>query len=731
MTALRLRARRVAAAGALAASGMLGVAMAGAPAQAVDTGTPPVYAATLGGSGQADMYPSGAEVAPDGTLVVADTGSNQIEKYRADGSAVWRVGSYGFGAGQYNNPRDVGVDSAGNIYVADTANLRIVKLSSTGAWLASTKGATGDLIKSPIGLSVSNDLVYVADGATKKVRVFDTSLRQVRAFSSNGACTFSALRDVDADSAGNVYVANYTLHNILKLTSTGTCITKWGTKGTADGQFAAPYGVRIARDPGLGRQLAYVADSNNNRIQVFELSGEHLATMGAPGTHDQLGTFTQLRRVAVAGDGDVWGADLWGWRMERWNRASTVNGRPTYAPAQRIGTRTPQLSDSEVFHEPRQIAFDPAGNLRVADTVHHRIVRLTPQGRVLDACGMRGSDDGELNWPRGVAIDPVTGDIWMADTKQSRLQVVPASCSGGQRIGTKGTGVGNFHWPMSIAIRPSDRTAWVADTNNNRITVWDVATRTPLASFGSLGSGAGQFNQPRGVTVAPNGSIYVADRTNNRIVELSAGARGTGIEVVRTITAGLNKPEGVAVDGSGRIYVADTLNDRLVALTAEGVLLGSTSGPSGMRDPAAVSVGPDDRIYVADTYNDRILAFTAPADGAGDTVAPTVAIGSPAAGATVDLPLAADGTAADDRGVTGVDIALKDIATNQWWDARNMRWGPFRWNPTVLADPGATSTAWAVELPGSGRTGSHLVQVRAVDGAGNLSTFVNRRITLR
>jgi DNA-binding beta-propeller fold protein YncE len=696
----------------LAAAAVL--AWVGVPAFADETGDPPAFVQTIGGSGAADMYPSGLEVAADGTIVIADTGNNSVAAYSPSGTQLWRVGSSGSGTGQFNNPRDIGIDSAGDIYVADTANTRIVKLTSSGQWVTSWKGPAGDRIKSPIGISVHGDLVYVADGGAAKARVFTTTGSQVRVLGTQGACTFSAVRDVDADADGNVYVANYTQHNILKLTSTGTCIAKWGSKGSGQGQFAAPYGVRIAADPVTGTDLVYVADSNNNRVQVFTLAGAFVGAMGSEGTHDQPGTFTQLRRVAVAPDGDVWGADLWGWRLERFDR--TASG---WTSAQRIGDKVPQLTDAAAFHEPRQIAFDAAGHLRVADTVHHRIVEFTQDGQAVGSCGFRGSAAGGFNWPRGVAVDVATGDLWVADTKQYRLQVLPSDCAGARILGGKGTGAGQFNWPMSLAIRSSDRTVWVADTNNSRITVWNAATKTLIGTYGSPGSGTGQFNQPRGIAVGPDGHIWVADRSNNRIVELAAGAGGTGITWVRSIAASFSRPEGVAVDSSGNVYVADTLNDRLVILNPDGTVRGTTTGPDGLQDPAAVSVGPDGRIYVADTGGDRVQVFTyGPAE---DTVVPDSVISQPATGSQVSLPATISGTATDNVTVAGVEVAVRDRTTSQWWDFATSTWvSGLRWGNATLAMPGGLSTDWSMPFNPSGGSGAYFAQARATDGAGNV-----------
>src|SRR5688572_3122869 len=124
-----------------------------------DSGVLPTFDSTLGGPLHAEMYPSGMEVGPDGSIVIADTGNNQVAKYTAAGAQVWRVGSHGSGTNQFTNPRDIGIDSANNVYVADSRNNRIVKLTSAGVWSTSFGGPTNDKISFPLGVSVTGDKV--------------------------------------------------------------------------------------------------------------------------------------------------------------------------------------------------------------------------------------------------------------------------------------------------------------------------------------------------------------------------------------------------------------------------------------------------------------------------------------------------------------------------------------------------------------------------------------------
>lgn len=598
-----------------------------------DSGTPPSFVRTIGGPGHATIYPSGVEIDPvDGAYVVADTGNDHVKKFDASGSLVWDVGGFGASTSplRFNDPRDIGIDSTGAVYVADTANVRIVKLDgATGGFVTSWKGPANDKIGSPIGLTVSltDDQVYVADAGKKKVRVFDHTGNQVNAFGEDlvGGCAFSSIRDVDAGPSGNVYVANYLKNDILKMSSSGICLGSWGTKGLGSGQFKNPYGVRVAPDPAIGTAV-FVADSNNERVQEFTTSGAYVAQFGTTGSASN--QFGGLRRVAVgpaAACGPnvcvtVAGADLWGWKLGVWSGNGTLGysavgtvPSPVVPPPGDGGT---SLTDppTSVFNEARAVAFDAGGDLRVMDTVNQRIVWLQPDGSLPSGtgtwttCGKRGWTAGAFNWPRGIAVDTSTGNLWVADTKQSRLQVISASCGSPAFIGKAGSGSTNFNWPYSVAIRQSDRIAFVADTKNNRIDAYDVATKSLLANYGTKGTGAGQFQLPSAVSVDPvSGHVFVADRNNDRIVELSFN--GSSFSWVGTFggTGTLKRPEGVAVDAT-RVYVADTGNNRLVVLQRPGGAVLATV--TGMLTPQDVAVDANDCVYVSDTYHDVIKVYS-------------------------------------------------------------------------------------------------------------------------
>ncbi len=286
---------------------------------ATPAGPPGVaYSSTIGGPGHAEMYASGMEIVPQGAphagdIVIADTGNNQVAEYTTSGTQVWRVGSEGNGASagniQFEQPRDVGVDSAGNVYVADNGNGRVMKLTSDGAYVTKWKTELTGTAGAPIGITVSTttaDLpnlpagqrVYVADGTQSQITVWNTDGTPVSPTAAatitdtTGPCALNRMRDAAADAAGNVYVANYEDNNIVEFTWDGsawTCAGSFGTKGTqsttgvcsgnGNGAFKNPYGVAIGTDPflnsGNGGEAVYVAELER-RLHPGVHAGRHV-----------------------------------------------------------------------------------------------------------------------------------------------------------------------------------------------------------------------------------------------------------------------------------------------------------------------------------------------------------------------------------------------------------------------------------------------------------------------
>jgi len=263
--------------------------------------------------------------------------------------------------------------------------------------------------------------------------------------------------------------------------------------------------------------------------------------------------------------------------------------------------------------------------------------------------GSSGTGNGQLDGPRGAAID-AEGNIWVADTENSRIVKFNSSGEYLSKFGTLGSGNGQLSHPCALAFDSSGN-IWVADTGNNRIEKFSPEG-VYLAKVGSTGSGSGQFKEPKGIALLSDDSIWVADTGNNRVQRFSsAGAyvssvtglsgptgisrRGfvllvadTGNDRIANITPGsstptgsfgssgsgdgqMESPEGIGSDGMGHYWVADTGNDRLDEFTTKGAFVdafGSAgSGAGQLNDPAGIAmVDGTGNLWVTDSANDRV-----------------------------------------------------------------------------------------------------------------------------
>jgi DNA-binding beta-propeller fold protein YncE len=194
------------------------------------------------------------------------------------------------------------------------------------------------------------------------------------------------------------------------------------------------------------------------------------------------------------------------------------------------------------FAWPAGIAIDPTSrNLVVADSQNNRIQILAPSGETWSYSskfGSLGSHPGQFNLPYNVAIDPVSHNIVVADSGNNRLQMFTATGGYIGQFGGKGSGAGQFVNPQGLAIDQSSRNIIVGDGGNSRVQVFDL-NGNHLFSFGSKGADNGQFsgqmpptgdpvnfNSPMGVAVDPNThNILVSDGGNSRVEIFSSAGQ--------------------------------------------------------------------------------------------------------------------------------------------------------------------------------------------------------------
>lgn len=257
------------------------------------------------------------------------------------------------------------------------------------------------------------------------------------------------------------------------------------------------------------------------------------------------------------------------------------------------------------FYRPTGVAVDASGDVWVADGYGSKVEKFSSSGSWLASYGSFGSEEGEFDEPVGVAINRSTGDIYVADQNNNRVVELSEE---GHWVRSWTGGEGEFHEPNGIAVDAKGN-VWVTDYGDDRVEEFDGEGHFER-QFGTVGSGPGEFYGPSGVVVA-NGLVYVTDLNNARLegfdeegdYEGEVGGWGFGV-------GGFMYPGGLAADASGNIYVADIGNDRIQQLEEYGSFrsfFGTAGhGPGQMEEPEDVAIAPSGAIYVTDSGNNRV-----------------------------------------------------------------------------------------------------------------------------
>ncbi len=441
------------------------------------TGNPRVDAQgnILGGFEDGDpmvaQFDGPASIARDqeDNLYIADTNNHRIRKVSPDGTVSTLAGDGNIGSNdgdagtaRFFNPDGVAVDAKGNVYVADTENNVIRKITPDGR----------------VSTVAGRVTVGYQDGPAQQALIF-------------------APEGLAFDTKGNLYFADTGNHRIRKLSPDGkvTTVAGNGTPGFQDGpaldaQFNEPTGVAVDDQGNI-----YVTDRGNHRIRKISPDGQvtTLAGSDTPGFADGVGVnarFARPRNLTLAPDGYLYVADTFSQRIRRVNPATgevvTIAGGGNGAPGFSDG-----MGSLARFSFPQSLAVGPDGNLYVTDGLNHMIRRVTPEGEVttivgnppLDAFGQPLGDfaDGpalsaRLSLPTGIVVGP-DGIIYFTDRFNHRIRrVVPPpdskveTLAGSDFVGfVDGPGdQARFRFPLGIAL-DAQGNLYVSDPGNHRI----------------------------------------------------------------------------------------------------------------------------------------------------------------------------------------------------------------------------------------------------------------------
>jgi DNA-binding beta-propeller fold protein YncE len=277
--------------------------------------------------------PHGIDIAPDGSIFVADSGNNRIQKFSPDGTLLASWGTYAnilesdAPGGTLNEPWDVAVGQDGSVYVADTFNHRIQKFSADGKfikmWGIFAQGDDPQDLWGPRGIAIDpQGNVLVTDTGNKRVLVFDKNL-------------------------------NF--------------ITQFGGTGFEAGQFDEPVGIAVSPS---GQVV--VADTWNRRVQIFEPdeSGLNYTQVGAFDIEAWYGTgINNKPYITVSPDNTIVISDPEGGRVLEFSMdGEFISGLQDISPS------------TDIFSQPYDLAYDHEGNLWVSDAGSSLLLRFSPAG---------------------------------------------------------------------------------------------------------------------------------------------------------------------------------------------------------------------------------------------------------------------------------------------------------------------------------------------------------------
>ncbi len=582
--------------------------------------------------------PGGVALDSANNLFVADTSNNRIRKFTSDGQYITQFGQFGGAPGEFNFPRGlaIGPDVVGvpRLFVADTNNLRVQVLDLQGRPLRQIEtrvNGAGEPFP-PTGVAVDHlGNLYITAGDTLRVQKISL-LGIVTEYVGDGTADPSIVScdpdlipcgwppGIAVDNDGHVFVADPVNFRVIRLSDALEFQLAFGEAGQPDGNagapFYVPFGLDIARNGDV-----VVTDAFNGRIQRFDNDGNFLELFGESDVRP--GELGHIEALALDTEDNIYVADTTNDRVQKF----TPDGRLIH----QIGSS----GDREgAFTFPTDVAVDGNGNTFVADTDNHRIQRFDTDARFNLTWGEPGrGEPGLFARPQGIAIDPQSGRIYVADTDSSnsgtppRFQIFePTGEFVSEReipnvMGEEGVRDETV-FPTGIAV-DKDGNVFVVqssfvnfaipegDNEPVRHRVQRFDPEGGVITFGRYGAAEGQFDAPQDIAVNDDGNVYVADTFNHRIQKLS----NTGDFLLAwgefgTQTGQFNEPGGVAIGPNKTVFVADTMNHRIQVFTEDGAFITSIGGPGDSPGqflrPAGLDVGPDGTLYVADSRHNRI-----------------------------------------------------------------------------------------------------------------------------
>jgi streptogramin lyase len=241
--------------------------------------------------------------------------------------------------------------------------------------------------------------IWVSEWSTNTVKEFSpagTLIRGGVSITSPCTGTLNGPFGVAVDSHGNLWVTDSNNARVVEFNSEGTCLRQFGSAGRENGQFNYPTGIAIGPSGNV-----WVTDTFNERVQEFTETGTFVTAIGGS-FGSAPGQFEVPEGIAVDSSGHLWVSQLLGNHVDELSESGAFLGR--------INAQLPSA-----------VAVDASGNVWIAELDTGITQQYNSQRQRLGAVGSSGSNQGQVQWPHGLAVDSTRGNVWLADEGNPRV----------------------------------------------------------------------------------------------------------------------------------------------------------------------------------------------------------------------------------------------------------------------------------------------------------------------
>jgi len=586
------------------------------PLTAVDT-IPSQYQFGSNGTGVRDMLsPSGLVVDAQNQVYVADCALDRVQVFSPAGDFVRSLGP---GQEKLSCPRGLAAARDGRLLVVDSGNRRVVAFDPVGKSLGTV--VNDPLLVDPYAVSTDGSTIAVSDPGSDSIRFYTTTGAAIRACGTAGDAVgnFSLPLGISHAGDGTVFVADQQNARIQRLAQDCTVVDSWGEYGSYPGNLNEPADVRWVNGQ------VFVADQTNHRLQVFDENGNLLYLWGRHPSVAHEGNGRTHYPTFIAPDPRASFSvvcEPFEVRCQTFDLAS-VRAQVSNANDTAFWYKFPRFhygsSEASTMLTLAPDAANPARTMRlvaIAEPDISQVVLLDWSGKVPTVharLGGFGSAEGQFKQPAGIAMDEATGDIFVADANNNRVEVFGLDGQFIRAFGKYGLAPGEFNGPGRMAFDTQGNLV-VAMVHGHRV---DTFTKEGdlVRSVGKRGGGPLEFLGPMSVEANHRlHRLYVVDRYNQRVQMLAEDGSYIGEFGTKGIDPGeFIDPFDLAFDSADNVYVTDTATDRVQKFDANGKFIlqwGSFGSELGQfYKPKGISV-LEDKVTVIDFGNHRGQVFS-------------------------------------------------------------------------------------------------------------------------